>query len=922
MIKKVGKYFAIFAIALSVNASAMTDNVSVSVIDTDSGNISVNLKANSDVTADIFAAAYKENGDMEKVSIKHRVSLNENMEQTVTFDDIDADNKTKLFVWDSSQKPLCEALNINPAPTQSPENTDSPVNTQKPESTPFPTESPATSPTVFPIQTFAPETTVTPSDKKEPGIIYLENTSVDTNGVEGVTTESGILTITAAGEYSIKGVLEDGQIVVSDGLGKKDEVILNLIGTDITSKLSAPFDAENAKVTLNLGENTTNIFTDSSDVNSVKSCVYSKRDLTVRGNGLLKVNGNFKNGIVCDSDFEVKDGASIDVTAKNNAVKAENNIKITKKANTVTIMSQEGDGLKTESIDEDTYESPAVESDKGIISVNGGTVIINAPLGDGIQADNYCEIKGGTIDITAGGEGIKANETGLLSITDDIVDTDENGINVLVNGKVIISGGKVTITSGEDGIKAAESVIISDSADVTINGNGEESDAVQVGSSIDETDGNVTTETVKVAGLFEMTGGKITIEKTGDDGIVSNGIINISGGEISGNAANDFMKAYDDVIVTDGNISIISGCDGIQSGNGLVKTVSGNTETESNYTKGNVNISGGSINIKTSSGHTAAAVSGSCKGIKAITGLNISGGDITIDSADDSIHSNYNVTITGGNITAASADDGIHADYMLTLGTEGGTEDSHTIDVTYSYEGLEASLIKFLSGTQYVYAKDDGINAAGDYSEDGILHEALLNGGPGGWNQGPVFGGDDSSAYGMIYIKGGKIYAEAYGDGLDSNGSIDMSGGTVLINGPSNGGNGVFDIGDTNSASFKVTGGTLIGAGSSDMAVYPSVTGQGCISSKSQSGGMGGRPGQASGSSSSGTAGSHIKVVTDNGNIVFTPKTNYNFLYITTPDMTAGKTYTTSTVSDYTGGKQILGKSVNGIFYGLVENVD
>ena len=64
------------------------------------------------------------------------------------------------------------------------------------------------------------------------------------------------------------------------------------------------------------------------------------------------------------------------------------------------------------------------------------------------------------------------------------------------------------------------------------------------------------------------------------------------------------------------------------------------------------------------------------------------------------------------------------------------------------------------------------------------------------------------------------LYIEAEGDGFDSNGNGVITGGIVLVNGPTSGGNGVFDVGDNNNT-LTITGGIVIGAGTSDMAVTP-----------------------------------------------------------------------------------------------------
>ena len=69
-----------------------------------------------------------------------------------------------------------------------------------------------------------------------------------------------------------------------------------------------------------------------------------------------------------------------------------------------------------------------------------------------------------------------------------------------------------------------------------------------------------------------------------------------------------------------------------------------------------------------------------------------------------------------------------------------------------------------------------------------------------------------------LHITNGDITVDAQGDGIDVNGDMEMSGGTVLINGPTNNGNGALDFDGT----FNLTGGTLMAAGSYGMAQTPS----------------------------------------------------------------------------------------------------
>lgn len=183
----------------------------------------------------------------------------------------------------------------------------------------------------------------------------------------------------------------------------------------------------------------------------------------------------------------------------------------------------------------------------------------------------------------------------------------------------------------------------------------------------------------------------------------------------------------------------------------------------------------------------------SYKGVKAGKHIIITNGKMTLNTADDSIHSNDKLVITGGEIAIDSGDDGIHADGTIEI--SGGN-----IVIYKSYEGIESSNMTLSGGEISVVASDDGINI-------------------GGGNDGSAMGrpGENSFSEGgierMLTITGGRITVDAAGDGLDSNGSINMTGGHVVVYGPANGGNGALDY----DKEFLISGGTLIATGSVGM---------------------------------------------------------------------------------------------------------
>lgn len=741
-----------------------------------------------------------------------------------------------------------------------------------------------------PAPTDDPSSTPTPGD----GIIHLLGESINADGVENVEIDGTTLTITAAGEYTVEGTLNDGQIAVNSS-AKTDIITINLDGVNVTSLAGNAFNGLNGKVTL----------VPTADISAFKSAsqgddatgIYSKHDLTIKGDGTLNVISEYGNGIRCKNDIEIG-VCDLNVTAAKNGIKGDESVKITKKNNSVTVVAG-GDGIKSDTAPSlDTTTGAYVTG--GTVAINGGNINITAKTttqtdgtvsnGDGIQADTLLLVTGGTINITAAGEALKAS----ASSVEYLGDTTVARAPAEGDGCVLITGGTITASAGEDGIKAVKNVTISDSADITIT---KAQEGIQVNEAVYDTNG--TTVLGFVEGEIDINGGTVNITCS-EDGIQCG----------TGNIA-----------VTDGVITVNSQQDCIQSEN-------------------ITNISGGTFDLKAYGGAPQTVsennpeAPNSCKGVKAGKLIYISGGTFNINTYDDAVHSNHTVRIKGGSITAATGDDGIHGDSYLYI------SDNADINITKSYEGIEAAKVYISGGETRVVSSDDGANAAGDEPTDeaynlgnvAVITAQSLSaadnnagnniqvfagpgGNPGG-NSGPNWGGEDSSAYGYLEVSGGLLYIETEGDGFDSNGSGLISGGTVLVNGPTSGGNGVFDIGDNSSDTLTITGGIVIGAGTSDMAVTPDSAKQYYVVTSSSSLG-GGRPGQSTSSGfSTQSAGKAFKLTNSSGDeiITYVPSKNYAWVFVSTPEMTSGS-YTLNYGGSVSGGT-FTGKGSYGIATG------
>ncbi len=201
--------------------------------------------------------------------------------------------------------------------------------------------------------------------------------------------------------------------------------------------------------------------------------------------------------------------------------------------------------------------------------------------------------------------------------------------------------------------------------------------------------------------------------------------------------------------------------------------------------------------------------SSSAKGIKADKALLINAGGFTLDCSDDSLHA-VDVTVNGGEFTMKSDDDGIHADESFTL-------NAGSVVIANSYEGVEGRLINIRGGKLIAKSADDGFNAAASASssEQETQQSDITFARMGG------MGGFDYDGSCLITMTDGYVILLSEGDGIDSNGSVEQSGGTLIVFGPTMGGNGALDYGGT----YNITGGTVLATGSMGMA--QSVTGNG-----------------------------------------------------------------------------------------------
>jgi len=366
-----------------------------------------------------------------------------------------------------------------------------------------------------------------------------------------------------------------------------------------------------------------------------------------------------------------------------------------------------------------------------------------------------------------------------------------------------------------------------------------------------------------------QSGGKLSIKGNYKHGIVSKDDLVITSGAITVDCPNVALSGKDCVKIGGGTLTLRAGSDAIRSengddltkgfvyiANGTLELAAGNDGVQAETT---IRIAGGKLSVTAGggAGTSSSQYNGeeSMKGLKAGGLVEIVGGTVTLNCKDDGVHSNNAFVMANGSLTVTSSDDGIHADESLRV--SGGE-----LTVDKSYEGLESKTIEIAGGKIFLTASDDGINASSG-SSNGKDFGGMWGGG----------GGMQADSSCLALISGGYLYVNASGDGLDSNGILKVTGGTILVAGPTNSGNGALDYG----SSAEVTGGTLIALGASGMAsnFREGTVGSVLLSFSNQ------------------TAGKSFAVVDSEGRVIasFMPPKSYSSAVIVSPSFTVGESY-------------------------------
>lgn len=604
--------------------------------------------------------------------------------------------------------------------------------------------------------------------------------TVTSDTSDGVTQSGSVYTITKAGEYTVTGLLSEGQLIVD--AGDEDEVTIVLNGTSITCTSGSPIYVKNAsKVEIKSEENSfnevidnrTEATEDSSD-DAGNAAIYATCDLKLVGKGALVVTGNYNNGIQSKDDLSIKN-VIVKVTAVNNAVKGNNAVDI--ESGNIIAISAKGDGIKTSNSNISNKGNQ-----KGIVTITGGNIDVYAAC-DGIDAAYVVDISGdGNLNIytdtyseyseevtssgsssgTSTSRNSSANKTASANTVSYVAASD-----TIANAPGGSGGGNMGGMDGQNGGNAPDMNGGSGGNKAGGNRPGMPGDFNKSGNSSGQ---SYSTKGIKAESEINISGFTINISST-DDGIHANsdsgvletgedgkGTIVINGGSITISSGDDGIHADKQLDVNDGYINVVTSYEGLEAItinlNGgkiyVYATDDGiNACTGDGKTSPIVNVTGGYIDVTTASGDTDGIDS---NGNYVQTGgfVLVKGGSSS-GNVSGSIDVDGTVTITGGTCVALggvcetpinSANAYVLSSVSFSSGryslkdASGNEVISFTVDGSFSNGWICSDTLT--TGTSYTLYR--GSDSIADWTQESGTMGASGTGGFGGGNMGGMGG--------------------------------------------------------------------------------------------------------------------------------------------------------------------------------------
>ena len=532
-------------------------------------------------------------------------------------------------------------------------------------------------------------------------------------------------------------ITEDGTYILTGTLNGtvyvdpgEGDVELILDGVDINGGDQPGIIAESGdSLTINLPEGSINRIGGNAG-NLYSATIYSTIDTTFTGDGALYVISDTANGIAAENADLTFNGGSYAITAEDNAITAQ------------------GDQPGELTVNDGHFSTDAMNNvdPEANFTMNGGEFF--EPLPESFNMNQFGQPMNGE---TPNGQQPQMNGNMPSDQQPQVNGNMPNGQQPQMGGNMpnnqqnaSSSGSASEVVSGTMTNSAADLeadydnatyiTVSDDNSDIKITSSGT---YVVSGTS---SDGNITvkkgtTGVVLVLDdldLTSTTGATVSINKEAEVKVI-----------ISGNVVLTDNENPDDEYSTDADVA--------DAYDGAALKAKANSQV---YVTGDGTLT----------------INGNAKnGIKAGDDSSLIFDDVTVNitATNDGINGNYDVTLLSGTFNISAGDDAIHADHILTIGSEDGT--GPTVKVTKSNEGLEGTVVNVLGGDISIVSSDDAINAA---NGDG------------------VYEGELDYSFNML---GGKVVINSNGDGIDSNGNVNLIGGSAQINSAAGGGEAGID---------------------------------------------------------------------------------------------------------------------------------
>lgn len=280
--------------------------------------------------------------------------------------------------------------------------------------------------------------------------------------------------------------------------------------------------------------------------------------------------------------------------------------------------------------------------------------------------------------------------------------------------------------------------------------------------------------------------------------------LKVLGGTYTVKAANHGFKAEGALAIEVATLTIEAGKDGLHA------------EHDETTERANISLN-----------PTQLSIAATEDGVDAGNELAIKGGTITVSQSEEGLEARV-IRQLGGDVTIKSSDDGVNASAGSSSKTTDTSATSKTTEASATSNSADTSSSASQATSDSATASAPDSQATADSASASQTDQANKDKnqtppappagqappqggqGPGGM---PPGGQEESDPSLEIILEGGTLTIDAEGDGIDSNGTVTISGGSLVVNGSVHDGNSPLDA----AGDITITGGTVWALGTSDM---------------------------------------------------------------------------------------------------------